>query len=107
MIIQLYLAVLAIALVTGYVSIVRREAELLYAGLSLLAWLAVTFTSTSIEIVSDGQTLEVGEPGLTAIGAFGFFTTLYWLILVVADRVPTNESDVEQSDFDTTNDTTN
>ena len=102
MILELYLTLFAVGLLAGYVSIVRREAELLYAGLSLLAWLGVTFQSTSIQVVSDGQMVEAGEPGLAAIGAFGFFTTLYWLILVVADRVPTDGAETDgEADFDT------
>ncbi|RQG90132.1 hypothetical protein EA462_09075 [Natrarchaeobius halalkaliphilus] len=66
MIWPVFLSLFWAGIATAYVSVVRREVELLFAGLSFLCWLGVAFSSTSIQ-VAVGESLEtVGEPGLTA-----------------------------------------
>ncbi|THE64511.1 hypothetical protein D8Y22_12775 [Salinadaptatus halalkaliphilus] len=90
MIWPIFLSLFWAGLGAAYVSVVRREAELLFGGLSFLCWLGVAFSSTSIEVAVGSSLEEVGEPGLTAIGLFGVVGMLIWILLVVADRVPTD-----------------
>ncbi|MEY7850902.1 hypothetical protein AB7C87_17080 [Natrarchaeobius sp. A-rgal3] len=90
MIWPVFLSLFWAGLGAAYVSVVRREAELLFGGLSFLCWLGVAFSATSVQVATGDSLETVGEPGITAIGLFGVVGMLYWIILVIADRVPTD-----------------
>ena len=88
MIWPVFLSLFWAGILTAYISVAMRKAELLFGGISLLCWLGVAFSATSIQVEAGGELETVGEPGITAIGAFGTIALLVWIIMVVADRVP-------------------
>lgn len=98
MIWPVFLSLFWAAILTAYLSVARRDAELLFGGLSFLCWLGVAFSATSIQTeVGDG--LEtVGEPGITAIGVFGAIALFVWIAMVVTDRVPTDYDQDDQEE---------
>ena len=95
MIWPVFVTLFVTAIAAAYVSIVRREAELFFGGLSALCWLGVALSASTIQIAVGEELVETGEPGVTAIGIFGLISTIVWIILVASDRVPTDAADFD------------
>lgn len=90
MYIAVYLSLFWGGLLSAYVAAGRREAELTFTMFSILCWLGVTFSSGSVEVVSDGETVTFASNGLIVIGAAGTLVMFLYAFVVVTGRFPTS-----------------
>ena len=98
MYVLIYLSLFWAAILTAYVAAGRHEAPLTMAMLSLLCWLGVTFSSGSVEVVSEGSTMTFGSNGMVVIGAAGTLVMFVYVFVIVTDRFPTSVEDYDQED---------